>query len=119
MSLPLLVRPGSVIAVGAHDDRPDYDSCDGVTLQVYALAGGEPITTLIPTPAGDVDVSFTVRREGPTISVAHDGPAKPWRIALIGIAEIASVAGGTAESGPQGVLVTPTREIDQLSISLE
>ena len=40
LSLPLLVRPNSIIAMGSHDDRPDYDYNDGVTLQVYELANG-------------------------------------------------------------------------------
>ena len=39
-SVPLLVRPGSVIPFGAVDDRPDYDYADGVTLHAYALPDG-------------------------------------------------------------------------------
>jgi alpha-glucosidase (family GH31 glycosyl hydrolase) len=56
MSVPLLARPGSVIPVGAVEDRPDYDYADGVTLQVYQLAAGVPAgcrCTSWPTgPAG-------------------------------------------------------------------
>ena len=40
MSLPLLVRPNSVIPVGSRTDRPDYDYTDGLTLQVYQLEDG-------------------------------------------------------------------------------
>src|SRR6185436_2489077 len=41
LSLPLLVRPNSIIAVGNQGDRPDYDYGEGVTLQVYELADGK------------------------------------------------------------------------------
>ena len=29
-----MVRPGTVLPLGAHDDRPDYDYLDGVELVV-------------------------------------------------------------------------------------
>ncbi len=32
LSLPLMVRPGTVLALGALDDRPDYDYADGAHL---------------------------------------------------------------------------------------
>jgi hypothetical protein len=41
LSLPLVARPGAVIAVGSPADRPDYDYGDGVTLQIYQLAAWE------------------------------------------------------------------------------
>ena len=31
LSLPLMVRPNTVLPVGANEDRPDYDYADGVT----------------------------------------------------------------------------------------
>ncbi|MGH2900381.1 MAG: alpha-xylosidase, partial [Solirubrobacteraceae bacterium] len=34
-TVPLLVRPGAILALGAHDDRPDYDYADGVTLRIF------------------------------------------------------------------------------------
>ncbi len=48
--MPLLVRPGSVIATGARDDRPDYSYVDGVTLNVFALSEG---VRDVPVPALD------------------------------------------------------------------
>ncbi len=38
LSVPLLVRPGAVIPVGAVHDRPDYAYADGVTLRAFDLA---------------------------------------------------------------------------------
>jgi alpha-D-xyloside xylohydrolase len=48
LSLPLLVRPGAVIPVGAVDDRPEYDYADGVTLRLYEIPDGTRVTTAIP-----------------------------------------------------------------------
>ncbi len=33
--IPLLVRPGAVVPVGARDDGPDYDWADGATFRVF------------------------------------------------------------------------------------
>jgi alpha-D-xyloside xylohydrolase len=119
MSLPLMVRPNSVIAVGSHEDRPDYDYGDGVALQVYELANGEHATVVIPSIAGNMDVTFEVKHEGRTITVERQGLSKRWQLLLVGIESIASIEGGTVEGSPKGVLVTPANDADCLSISLD
>ncbi len=116
--LPLMVRPSSIIAMGSHDDRPDYDYADGVTLQVYALAEGGHATAVIPSTTGSVAATFEVLRAGNTITVERQGASKHWQLLLVGIESVASIKGGTAQSGPQGVLVTPTGDVDHLRISL-
>jgi alpha-D-xyloside xylohydrolase len=75
LSVPLLVRPGAVIPVGAVQDRPDYDYADGVTLRAFALERGAQVTV----PVGDV--TFTVVREGDTLRASCSDPSKPWALA--------------------------------------
>jgi alpha-D-xyloside xylohydrolase len=113
-----MVRPNSVIAVGSHEERPDYDFGDGVTLRLYELEDGSHITAVIPSADGGVDVTFEVRRERHVITVERHGAAKRWQLLLVGAGAIASVEGGVAESGAQGVLVTPMRDADRLEIAL-
>ena len=115
-SIPLLVRPNSVIAVGSREDRPDYDYADGVALQVYQLAEGEGAAAVVPSLAGGVNARFEVKREGHTIIVERQGISKPWQLLLVGIESIAPVEGGEAESLTQGALGTPTYETEYLKI---
>ncbi|NUT27431.1 MAG: alpha-xylosidase [Streptomyces sp.] len=75
LSVPLLVRPGAVIPVGARDDRPDYDHADGVTLRAYGLERGEQRTVRVG------DVAFTVVREGDTLRASCADPSAPWGLA--------------------------------------
>jgi alpha-D-xyloside xylohydrolase len=89
-SVPLLVRPGAVLPVGAVDDRPDYDYADGVTLRVYGLADGATVTTEVPTVTGDVACTFTTTRRGGTVSVSVDHPPARWRVQLAGGAPVSS-----------------------------
>lgn len=50
LSIPLYVREGSIVAMGARDDNAVYDYADGTTFQVYALADGcEAQTTVYDT----------------------------------------------------------------------
>jgi alpha-D-xyloside xylohydrolase len=103
-SLPLLVRPGSVLPVGARDDRPDYDYAEGVTLQVYELADGQRVSTAIPTTTGARRCEFTVRREGDVVRVERTGEPVPWRILLVGETG-AQAAAGTVTGTERGCLI--------------
>ncbi|MEV4172082.1 alpha-xylosidase [Nonomuraea sp. NPDC049709] len=88
-SLPLLVRPGAVIAVGARDDRPDYDYADGVTLAVHELPDGAARTVTVPSPVpspvpalgGGAAAVFEVSREGDRLSARRlAGAPAPWNL---------------------------------------
>jgi alpha-D-xyloside xylohydrolase len=81
-SVPLLVRPGSVIPVGARHDRPDYTYHDGVALHVYGLADGQRVSVAVPTTEGTRATRFEVVRDGRAIRATRDGPALPWRVVL-------------------------------------
>src|SRR5271157_517623 len=114
MSLPLMVRPNSVIAVGNRQDRPDYDYGEGVTLHMYELEEGKHVSLVIPSVKGDIDTTFEIKREDGTLTVVRQGASKPWKLLLVGIKTVKSVNGGTEESTPNGILVTPTMKANRL-----
>jgi alpha-D-xyloside xylohydrolase len=118
LSLPLMVRPNSVIAVGNLSERPDYDYGEGVTLRVYELEEGKQVDVLIPTIQGEVDMRFSLKREGGILTVLQQGALKAWSLLLVGIQVVGSVEGGLQESTPQGVRITPARKARQIKISL-
>src|SRR5690606_34643285 len=47
-SLPLLVRPGTVLPVGAGTRSPEYDWADGVTLRLFEVPEGFSATVAVP-----------------------------------------------------------------------
>ena len=81
LSLPLMVRPGTVLPLGAHDDRPDYDYLDGVELHVYQLADGESETVEIPDTKGSVAATFTVTMKDGQAQVETDS-TKPYTVVV-------------------------------------
>ncbi|WP_217592666.1 alpha-xylosidase [Cohnella sp. GbtcB17] len=99
MSLPLYAREGSLIAVGATDDRPDYDYTDGVTLHLFQLGDGANASADIVGEDGVVRLSVTAERSGGTISVTATGEAADtadWSVLLRGIAAVRAATGGEA-----------------------
>src|SRR5579871_3854077 len=119
LSLPLLVRPNTVLAVGSRDDRPDYDYADGVTFQVYALDAGREITVTVPTLQGETALTARIRREGDRLHADVQSAASSWHLLLVGIPSVVSVEGGTAKPHAQGLLITPRAGVTSLTISLE
>jgi alpha-D-xyloside xylohydrolase len=94
-SLPVLVRPGSVIGIGAKDDRPDYDYADEVRLLVTRLAEGETARTVIPTPAGAVGAEFLTERAGDVITISRLGiGSSRWSALVQGRGSILDCDGG-------------------------
>ncbi|GIF05686.1 alpha-xylosidase [Actinoplanes siamensis] len=88
-TVPLLVRPGAAIPVGARQDRPDYDYRDGVTLRLFEPAAGRT-AVVVPGPSG-ADTVFSVVREGAELRVGRSGEPLPWRVQLGGdITELAA-----------------------------
>ncbi|MBP3428022.1 MAG: alpha-xylosidase [Clostridia bacterium] len=81
MSLPLMVRPGTVLPMGACDSRPDYDYLDGLELHVYALAEGESRTVVIPDLQGRRAAAFTVTIQGGKAEVTTDS-TKPYTVVM-------------------------------------
>lgn len=80
--IPLMVRPGSVVAVGTCDNKPDYDYADGVELRVYALADGESTSTVVYGMNNEIELEATFVRRGNTVD-ADVRTAKPYTIRLV------------------------------------
>jgi alpha-D-xyloside xylohydrolase len=107
LSLPLLVRPNSLIPVGNIADRPDYDYADGVTFHLFALDDDRSCTAQVPTLTGTVALTLTINREGQRLQIEAQGNSHNWQVLLRGIQAVASVANGTVEAQALGLLLVP------------
>jgi len=118
MSVPLFVRPNSVIAVGNVDNKPDYDYANQVEFQLFELADGNTAETTVYTIKGEKEVLFTATRDSNVISIKVEGATKPWTIQLRGVNEISSVSGAIVEADTLGVKIIPTENTNSLHIVL-
>jgi alpha-D-xyloside xylohydrolase len=118
LSLPLMVRPNSVLAIGANEQQPDYDYPDSVTLHIFEPQDGATIVTHVLAQSGAEGASFEVRRDGSLIQVQARGASKPWRVMLRGIGAIQSASGAVANDDALGTLLTPEQGASEVRVQL-
>ncbi|OXM83474.1 alpha-xylosidase [Paenibacillus rigui] len=118
-SLPLLVKPGSLIAVGKDETRPDYDYADGAVLQLFELQDGAAASTAVYSPSLELELEVTAVRSGSSIEVAAGGSGKPWQLQLRGIHELESVQGAAWHADPAGIMVSPAPGTERFVVQLK
>lgn len=118
MSLPLMARPGSVIAVGREDSRPDYDYAEGVTFHVFELEDGQGVSRALVDERGGKSCEIAISREAGAISIQVLGATRPWRVCLRNIWSVLSVEGGRAQGDVQGTVLSPASPGSRLLVRL-
>ncbi len=104
-SLPLMVKPGSIVPVGASETLTDYDYADGITLHVFELDEGAEASTVVVDPRGRAEISVSARRENGIVTVEAAGAGKPWSVLLRNARGVADAEGGTVAADPRGTLI--------------
>jgi alpha-D-xyloside xylohydrolase len=118
LSLPLMARPNTIIAVGANEQRPDYEYAENVTFHVFELQDGATLSASVPTPKGDTALTVEMNRTGQEIRARVQGDSHSWRILLRGIESVQSVKGGEAQADKLGTLLIPAGGADRLEVRL-
>jgi alpha-D-xyloside xylohydrolase len=118
-SVPVLARPGSVVAMGARVDRPDYDYADGVTLALHEIADGDSAAITVPTVSGSVAATFAMSRAGREIRMVRVGAPAPWRVLVVGRRSIASTDGGSLTTGDEGAILDIAAGVSRCTIALD
>lgn len=107
LSLPLYVKPGTLLAVGAVESRPDYDYAKGVELRLYQLDEGRSAVCEVPTTEGVVAFRAEAARDKGLVTVKLSKPAHGARIVLVGVAAVEGVEGGTAKARGKDMVLEP------------
>ncbi|WP_051556664.1 alpha-xylosidase [Alkalihalobacterium bogoriense] len=106
MSLPLYVRPNSILSLGAFEDKPDYDYAEHVEFHVFGLSTKAMAT--IRNENGEKQYDVSIEKNETTIEVKLIGtPKKRWTLVMRGGEQIDTVDGATATPVGNGVLFTP------------
>ncbi|HKM33342.1 MAG TPA: alpha-xylosidase [Lachnospiraceae bacterium] len=82
LSIPLMVKENSIIALGAQDDKPDYDYGNQVELRIYGLQDGASASTVVYGMDQKEEVKVTAHRDGSRITVDVEA-GKPYTIRLV------------------------------------
>lgn len=92
-SLPLMVRPNSILISGSTDQKTDYDFAVNPVLELYELADGVTVTANIPRKDGGFASSATVKRVGNRVTINLAGKTQNYTI-FVSNAAVKNVNGG-------------------------
>lgn len=118
LSLPLLVRPNSVIPVGNRTDRPDYDYSEEVTLQVYQLEDGKEVRVEIPALDGTAATRFHLKRDGNTMHIQRQGGSQAWNVLLVGIDSVKNMENAQVDTDNGSTTIKIQPGVNELEIQL-
>lgn len=102
MTLPLLVKPNTLLAEGNVDNQAEYDYADGVTLHVFELAEGAQAQTAIYTKDGDLISEVKASRQDNTLTIDAPGLTN-FNVLLRNISDVSGV---DAKAHDLGVLIS-------------
>ena len=64
-----MVRENSVVALGAHDDKPDYHYGDGAELRLYCLKDEKEASCVVYDMDGSEKIVMTAKRDGNQLQI--------------------------------------------------
>ena len=105
LSIPLMVRENSIIIIGAHDDKPDYDYADGAEVRIYALTDGTEISSVVYDMNQNIDLTVHAKKGNGKIFIRTEG-SKPHTMRLVNV-KAASVNNGTMIVDGNDTIITP------------
>lgn len=105
LSIPLMVKEGSLLAIGSRDDDAVYDYADKLILKAYELQENVPSTTKVYNDANEAVVKAEVIKKDGKIYINVDS-TKEYSVHLININNIKSVTNGTFEIIDNNVVIT-------------
>lgn len=110
LHLPLMVRENAIVAVGACDDKPDYDYADGTELRVYALSDGQKTETTVYGMAQNAELHVSAIKQEAKITIqAENTGGKPYTVRLVNV-QAESAEGAAVETVGNDTVLTPHAE---------
>ena len=110
LSIPLMVKENSIVAMGAHDDKPDYDYGDGAELRLYALKDGKSAEAVVYGMDKTEEIAMTAKRDGNQIQIAVKSD-KAYRIRLVNVIAI-SVSQGEVKIDKKDTVISLSGNAD-------
>ena len=116
MSLPLMARENSIIAVGADEQNVEYDYGKDLTLHVFALK--DCAAADIKNMYGDDLLKVTAKNEGGRVTFTFDGRAEGLKLLLRNVRAVSDLTGAVSEPHQLGTLLTVNDTLGDVVFSM-
>lgn len=117
-SLPLYVRPNTLLALGSDNQKPDYDYSDRPEFHLFELGNGCIAESHLTDLQGNIIFTLTAERTGNEITVTPKGNASRWTLCLRNITKVEGVTKGSHAAHVYGAMIKPEGDNATLSITL-
>lgn len=107
-SLPLYVRPNTLLALGENDRRPDYDYSQKPIFHLYELEAGQLTQAVLPGPDGSPMFRLQAERKANVITFSAEGEASGWSLCLHNIECLSNLEGAEWLQQGRNIIITPT-----------
>lgn len=114
MSLPLMARENSIIAVGADDQNVEYDYGKDLTLHVFCLK--DEAAAEIKDMRGEKLLNVFAENKDGRVTFTFDGTADGLRILLRNVQEVKTLSGATAEPHELGTLLRVNAALNPVTV---
>ncbi len=84
-TLPLMVKENSIVILGEHDDKPDYDYENNVTVRIYSLKDGETAKAVVYGMDNSIKLTISAKRIGNEVTVTSEGTGSVAGVELVGM----------------------------------
>ncbi len=118
LSIPLYVRPNSIIALGQNEKQPDYDYTDRVELHVFELQDEHRTSTTVYNQQGQPELHVSINRQGKRLTIRAEGVSKPCTILLRGINTITCAEKVDYSTSPLGARIALGAGMEHVDITL-
>ncbi|MDK2902190.1 MAG: alpha-D-xyloside xylohydrolase [Clostridiales bacterium] len=103
LSLPLMVRPNSIIPVGSNNQTTDYAYGNGLTLHVFELEDGKAAQTTVYDRDGSLILEATVLKDGDTVRMHFNGKVNGLSVLLRNVFAVTQADGAKIKATDMGV----------------
>lgn len=104
-SLPLYVRPNSILPISTNVEDVVYDYTENLTLHVTSLEDGKKAKCIVNKVDTSVGLEVTVERAGDQYIIENVLCEKPYELLFRGLTHVEKVMGAKAEVRKDGVVV--------------
>ena len=94
LSIPMMVKENSLIAIGGDCTRPDYDYRENVSVLAYELLDKVETNTKVLNMKRKEVLAVSVLKDGNIIKIKASGEDKPWKFVLKNVTNIESIYNG-------------------------
>ncbi|MDF2942117.1 MAG: glycoside hydrolase family 31 [Herbinix sp.] len=107
LSIPLMVKEGSVIAIGAKEEDAVYDYAEGVTLKAFELIENVPSTTVVYDKDAKISLSAEISKRDKNILIDVN-TSKSFTVVLVNVNDVIQVENGSFIIKDNNTIITPT-----------